>query len=193
MIMKKPTCYQVAEYLLWLVNGESGDCLTHLKLQKLMYFSQGMNLLFYDEPLFEEEIVAHKKGPVVEELYKKYGKLCVHCEALYKKHGQLCDNCLAYPLFPTEVVFMKRIQDMHLLNKIYNIYGEHSASHLDVIIFSRTHHYIFRQAYDNPDSKIITKEEIKACFKTELDTATDQDLLAVYQELIDYSTSQAEI
>lgn len=53
-----------------------GELLTHLKVQKLLYFAQGWYLAYLDDPLFNDSIQAWKFGPVVENVYKhlkKYG------------------------------------------------------------------------------------------------------------------------
>lgn len=46
--------------------------ITHLKLQKLLYYAQGIYLALNNTPLFSESICAWKHGPVVEEVYVKY-------------------------------------------------------------------------------------------------------------------------
>ena len=55
--------------------------ISHLKLQKLLYYAQGIYLAWNNnEPLFHENICAWKHGPVVPEVYnkyKKYGKDCI--------------------------------------------------------------------------------------------------------------------
>jgi len=43
--------------------------ITHLKIQKLLYFAQGINLAIDNNPLFKEDIVAWQHGPVVKEVY----------------------------------------------------------------------------------------------------------------------------
>lgn len=45
--------------------------LTHLKIQKLLYFAEGVNLAINDEPLFREKIYAWQHGPVVKEVYEE--------------------------------------------------------------------------------------------------------------------------
>lgn len=53
------------------------DGITHLKLQKLIYNAQGVHLAICGEPLFSDEIVAWKHGPVVKDVYsafREYGK-----------------------------------------------------------------------------------------------------------------------
>lgn len=43
--------------------------ITHLKLQKLLYYAQGICLALKGEPLFKENIEAWQHGPVVKEVY----------------------------------------------------------------------------------------------------------------------------
>lgn len=43
--------------------------ITHLKLQKLLYYAQGICLALKEKPLFEENIEAWQHGPVVREVY----------------------------------------------------------------------------------------------------------------------------
>lgn len=53
----------------WFINELQPE---PLKLQKLLYFSQGFSFAFYDKELFEDEIEAWVHGPVVPEVYFKY-------------------------------------------------------------------------------------------------------------------------
>ena len=43
--------------------------ITHLKLQKLLYYAQGIYLALKGEPLFKENIEAWQHGPVVKDVY----------------------------------------------------------------------------------------------------------------------------
>lgn len=43
--------------------------LTHLKVQKLLYFAEGIHLAVNEEPLFNEKIYAWQHGPVIKEVY----------------------------------------------------------------------------------------------------------------------------
>lgn len=49
-----------------------GDCLTNLKLQKLVYYAQAWHLALYDEPLFESDFQAWVHGPVCPPLYARF-------------------------------------------------------------------------------------------------------------------------
>ncbi|MBO6243453.1 MAG: SocA family protein, partial [Clostridia bacterium] len=46
--------------------------ITHLKLQKLLYYAQGISLALHDKPIFSENILAWTHGPVVKEVYNTY-------------------------------------------------------------------------------------------------------------------------
>ncbi|MDR1079669.1 MAG: DUF4065 domain-containing protein [Deltaproteobacteria bacterium] len=56
----------------WFIEQNRNDPseLTHLKLQKMLYFAQGWHLAYFDVPLFEDPIEAWKYGPVVRSVYR---------------------------------------------------------------------------------------------------------------------------
>src|SRR5829696_6466136 len=66
------TCRQVADYFLAQQDEESGDLISNLKLQKLVYYAQGFHLTTKGRPLFKENIEAWVHGPVVPELYHAF-------------------------------------------------------------------------------------------------------------------------
>ena len=58
------TVYDVAAYIL-----KKCSPMTHLKLQKLVYYSQAWSLVWDEKPLFPEPVEAWANGPVVSRLY----------------------------------------------------------------------------------------------------------------------------
>ena len=46
--------------------------ISHLKLQKILYYIQGEHIAIFNKPLFFDEIQSWPYGPVVREVYKKY-------------------------------------------------------------------------------------------------------------------------
>ena len=52
-------------------NYDVYEGLTHLKIQKLLYYADGICLAVTDNPLFNEKIYAWPHGPVVKEVYEK--------------------------------------------------------------------------------------------------------------------------
>jgi len=104
----------VARHLLTLVDEEAGDLLSHLKLQKLLYYSQGFTLALLDRPLFEEKVVAWQHGPVVPAVWEEF-----------KQYGKK-------PL-PKPVDFDSSILSAdarHIVDEVYLVYGQYSASKL---------------------------------------------------------------
>ncbi len=63
----------VANFFLAIEKHEIQEQITHLKLQKLVYYSQGASLAFYKKTLFNEEIQAWLHGPVCPKLYEFFG------------------------------------------------------------------------------------------------------------------------
>lgn len=46
--------------------------ITNLKLQKILYFVQGVHLIMHDKEAFPDKIIAWKYGPVVKDVYYEY-------------------------------------------------------------------------------------------------------------------------
>lgn len=49
-----------------------GHPVTNLKLQKLLYFTQGLSLSVFGKPAFDDEIEAWRYGPVVPNVYSAF-------------------------------------------------------------------------------------------------------------------------
>lgn len=74
----------IAKWFLYKNNSERQDKIainddyevyegiTHLKLQKLLYYAQGVYLAIENEPLFKEPLEAWEHGPVVRDIYDTY-------------------------------------------------------------------------------------------------------------------------
>ena len=59
----------------WFVNSvdrDAGDAPTHLKIQKLVYYTQAWYLANFDRPIFDEDMLAWTHGPVIPSVYEKY-------------------------------------------------------------------------------------------------------------------------
>ncbi len=52
------TCFDVADYFLSRCDEDSGDAISNLKLQKLVYYAQGFSLALLGEPLFQNKMEA---------------------------------------------------------------------------------------------------------------------------------------
>lgn len=102
----------VSRYLLSLADADAGDLISHLKLQKLCYYSQGFHLALYDgTPLFSEEIEAWQHGPVVPALYHEYKQF----------------EAAPIPV-PVDIDFDLYSDEVkELLDEVYDVFGQFSA------------------------------------------------------------------
>lgn len=104
---------EVAEYFLSKVNSEYGDCISNLKLQKLVYYAQGFVLAITGKTLFNEDLLAWQHGPVVRSLYDEY-----------KGYG--ADSIT----IPQEFHFPHLSANnelIEILDDVYDVYGQFSA------------------------------------------------------------------
>jgi len=63
----------VARYLLYLASkSKEPELITHMRLQKLLYYAQGWSLALREEPLFDETLEAWTHGPVAPSVYKVF-------------------------------------------------------------------------------------------------------------------------
>ena len=138
----------VVKFFLKLQNADSdsGDVITNLKAQKLLYYAQGISLAKTGEALFEDDFVAWQHGPVIPTLYdelKTFGKSQI----------TLPDD-LNLNKFSTK--------QMDLLISVYKTYGQFSAWKLR----DMTHQ---EAPWKNVNiNEIITKQSIKDFFSNQL-------------------------
>src|ERR1044071_4359251 len=64
---------RAARYILRRMH-DSGEPISNLKLQKLLYYAQGWHLALRNEPLFHERIEAWVHGPAVPPVYGHFKK-----------------------------------------------------------------------------------------------------------------------
>ncbi len=151
-------CFDVANYFLVLVDRESGDSITQLKLQKLVYFAQGISLALFNKPLFNEPIEAWEHGPVARVLRKTFGA--------FEKNAIPAPGEIDFDIYSQ--------QEKELIYKVYSVYGEHTAYYLRQL----THeHPIWHEAFSSPTA-IITQEKMEGFFKSII----DPNFLLIQQE-----------
>jgi uncharacterized phage-associated protein len=110
----------VVNHLLDLSKGS--EPMTPLKLQKILYYAYGWNLVFYNEKLFHEPIMAWKFGTVVNSVYhyyKDYGSLSILPEKrMY--HLDIINVKLVTQEFSID---KDDNQTLNLLSNIWKAYG----------------------------------------------------------------------
>lgn len=135
---------QVAKYILALSSPEIGDIISNMKLQKLLYYAQGLYLAKYGEPLFEDEIEAWDYGPVVKSVYHDY-----------KSFGA---GAIFIPLADRGKGLSKRVRK--LLSAVYIALGQYSASKLMHMTHSEAP---WKQTYTSK-TKVISVDSMRNFF-----------------------------
>ena len=109
------TPLDIANWFLAAIDREAGDSITHLKLQKLVYYAQAWSLVLRNTPLFDDDFQAWTHGPVIPNLYDQF-----------KSYGW---DALPLPerirTLPAEVV--------GVLEDVQRVYGDCSARHLETL------------------------------------------------------------
>ena len=100
----------IAKYFMSLPDEESGELVSNLKIQKLLYYAQGyaVGMGGVMSPLFKEKIYAWKHGPVVKEVYTNYSTF----------------GSGALPVVPRPNL---PVGTQEFLDEIYRVFGRYSA------------------------------------------------------------------
>ena len=126
------------------------ETLTHIKIQKLLYYAQGFYLASFGKRLFADKIYAWQHGPVVKSVYSQL-----------KEHGNSFITTL--PGGFSEYDFDAEIREF--LEEVYVVYGQFSA----VRLRSMTHEAgsPWDQVYQGKSEKdvVIPTNIIKEHFK----------------------------
>lgn len=113
--MTKPpySASKIAKYFLFKGNSDE-ELISNLKLQKLVYYAQGLHIALKGTPLFKENIEAWEYGPVVPELY-----------SAYKSYG-------AGGIPPDDLFNPESIDSdtREYLDEVYSVFGQFSAVRL---------------------------------------------------------------
>src|SRR5438046_3062128 len=142
----------VTNYLIHLSHsvGEP-EPINPLKIQKLLYYAQGLSLAKRNQPLFTDKIKAWVEGPVVPVIWHEL-----------KQHGR---SPLAGADAPVELSIDERI----FLRQVWTLYGKFTGDELS----RRTHNeapWLEARGDLPPDAKSdkeITTEALQSCFQTQ--------------------------
>lgn len=69
--MTDTSAHKVADHIIRMCH-DSGDLITNLKLQKLLYYAQAWRLALRDRPLFDDKLEAWVHGPAVPSVYGRF-------------------------------------------------------------------------------------------------------------------------
>lgn len=148
--MARVTADQVADFIIRFAH-EYGDCITNLKLQKLLYYAQGWFLALNDgEPLFDEHLEAWVHGPVHPGVYHRFKRL--------RWDPISCD--IDEPQIPADVA--------DHLREVLDAYGPFSAYQLELMTHREDPWINARDglAPDEPSQALISHPDMQKFFSS---------------------------
>jgi len=113
----KYSAFDIANYFLYKAQEaaeEDQELISNLKLQKLVYYAQGLYMAVYGKPLFSDKIEAWTYGPVVPELYHHYKE--------HNSNGIRTDKNFNPSIINEDT--------KEFLDEIYEVFGQFSAIRL---------------------------------------------------------------
>lgn len=139
----------VANYVIKYLK-KRGKSVNHLKLQKLLYYIEAWHLVFFDSPIFSEDIKAWQHGPVLESVwhhFKRYSILYNELEACEECESDLSD------------------EQKDLINDVLDEYGDKTGYYLENL----THEEKPWQKAWASANKTLDKELMKTYYGARLD------------------------
>ena len=125
---------------------------TPLALQKILYFIQGIYMVLFEKPLYEEDCMAWVHGPVYESVYNLFRNF---------KYNPIEDDRFAIFKDRFEEVNEKKVIDL-----VINTFGKYSGKVLEEITHEELPWKNARIGYgeSEPSREVISKEEIRKYF-----------------------------
>jgi uncharacterized phage-associated protein len=135
-VLKKGVYVSPLALAAWFVNHadrDAGEAVTHLKLQKLLYYAEAWFLANFDRSLMNEEFQAWAHGPVSPMVYAKY-----------RNHG--------WDALPPEKSRPVPKELENFLSSIYENYGQLGAKKLEALTHGEDPWKVTRSGL-SPESK----------------------------------------
>jgi uncharacterized phage-associated protein len=129
--------------------------MTNMKVQKLLYYSQSLNLALYNEPLFKAEIQAWRSGPVCPPAYKFYSEF----------------EAKQLPIPNKEFLLELSTEQKELLEEVWEYFGGYNAYRLSNMTHAEFPWKKARQglAAQSSSTEPINLEDLKALGYQKLD------------------------
>lgn len=149
----------LAEYIL-----EKYGPMSHLKLQKLLYYVQALHLAYFDAPLIEDGFEAWVHGPVSKTLFDKV-----------KGHSKLYNEIAFEPeagnLLPSQIIEKSLTSDqIQLIRDVLDEYSKLTGFELENMTHAELPWKEARIGIGSGDSsdKIISNETMRNFYKEQL-------------------------
>jgi len=147
---KIDTVFNIVYYFLNKIDNQNGVTITHLKLQKLLYYAQAWSLSIKGKRLFNEKICAWAHGPVIKEVYDEYKQFA---------YNQLEKSTIDESNYS--------IDEMDILDLVWTVYGKYDAKYLEALMHAEHPWNDARKGYSSGEicQIEITLENIEAYYK----------------------------
>lgn len=158
------TANNVADWFISQVDVNTGDTLSHLKLQKLVYYAQAWHFAVFDKVLFDEPILAWKSGPVTLSIHDRL-------DAAFS-HGSISKYDVKLELVDFDENAMLILTDVNIL------YGERGGPYLTKLV--KTEHpwsnARMTLKITSDLSAVISLQDMKTCYSVQLKEAKAENL-----------------
>jgi uncharacterized phage-associated protein len=154
---RKVSALQLSHYILSFVPS------TQLKLQKLVYYTEGWHLAYFEHSLIDEDFEAWVHGPAIRSLWDNY-----------KGRGNYFSEWSLKPEYAEKVrdYFKKLLQteQLELIADVLKEYGDKSAYHLESLSHAELPWREARNGYAQSERSdaVISKETMKKYFQSVL-------------------------
>ena len=149
----------LCEYIL-----QRAGVMTHLKLQKILYYVQAFHLAYFDKELIEDDFQAWLHGPVSRKVYDKIKELSIlYAEIKYDPEA----------FNPSPEIQLKQTltsEQFDLINDVIDSYGKLNSTELENLSHSEMPWQKAREGYGVADrcEVIIPKEIMQTFYKEQL-------------------------
>lgn len=132
---------------------EKGQKISHLKLQKLLYYVQAWHLVYAEEPLMNDEFEAWLHGPVNRKVWN-----------YYKQYSIMFDSL---PCEEVKEINLTEEQEQ-IIDDVLDEYGTKTGYYLECL----THvEEPWKEARERGENTIIDKEKMKVFYSKMIDVS----------------------
>ncbi len=158
---------QVANYFLNKMEPESGESITPLKVQKIVYFCQSWQLSLFKRVLFNEDFQAWQHGPVIPDMYMYFKNLNFNSNDSLPKVNDFDIN-----IFDEE--------ERSVLEMVWQVYGKYDGKFLEKLShMDEPWRMAWEKREDNNKGTVVITKESMQKYYTNLKEKLDFDLHSV--------------
>lgn len=138
--------------------------MSHLKLQKLLYYVEAWHLAFFECSIIKEDFKAWLHGPVCVPVWHKIKKMSVLNDRIKVKDGDVAK-------IKKTVEAKLDLKQKELINDVLSEYGDKTSYHLECLTHAERPwiHARGNTPSDEASSARISKTEMKKFYQSRLD------------------------